>query len=243
MLLIVGVAVVFIMPLILTRPALFEWMGLSGKSSEIGDAIGGITAPFISLISIILVYKSFKKQIDANDIQKDALKQEVIQNRLKNQSDALDALLREIKDEFYKLRYKRRTPVSQLIPPAAEGIYEGEESLEKYAEDIKQFGDRIATDTVDFGHSIRYLVLLTEILQSQLLESIIPMEGKRYFAKKFLSFYEAKIQFHIKSLNADAKQLAGARSNLTQLHEDTEQLLRIIEELYATYELQASRFN
>lgn len=39
-------------------------------SGEIGDTIGGITAPFVNLLAAFLVYKSFSAQIEANEQQR-----------------------------------------------------------------------------------------------------------------------------------------------------------------------------
>jgi len=51
-------------------------------TGNIGDTIGGITAPFLSIIGSILIYLAFKEQIRANDlIQKQYTKQE-FENKL-----------------------------------------------------------------------------------------------------------------------------------------------------------------
>lgn len=58
-----AVLVVFV-PLLLTR----SWGLPSFKDTgDIGDTIGGTTAPFIGLLSAWLVYKALKAQIDANE--------------------------------------------------------------------------------------------------------------------------------------------------------------------------------
>lgn len=49
------------------------------KTGEIGDTIGGITAPIAHLIGAFLVFISFKTQIRANEIQQKALKKEKIE--------------------------------------------------------------------------------------------------------------------------------------------------------------------
>lgn len=41
---------------------------LNEQTAHVGDTIGGITAPFIGLLSALLVYLSFKKQTEANSI-------------------------------------------------------------------------------------------------------------------------------------------------------------------------------
>ena len=55
---------------VLSMPALLTGTWLNkisfDNTGQIGDTIGGITAPFISLISGLLVYYSFRAQIEAN---------------------------------------------------------------------------------------------------------------------------------------------------------------------------------
>ncbi|MEL6484415.1 MAG: hypothetical protein AAFP96_06165, partial [Bacteroidota bacterium] len=56
---------VFVAPFIFTRPAFWDLLAFN-KTGQIGDTIGGITAPFVNLIAAYLVYKSFSAQIQAN---------------------------------------------------------------------------------------------------------------------------------------------------------------------------------
>lgn len=52
-------------PFVFTRPALCEWFSFS-STGQIGDTIGGITAPIIGLCSIILLIFTLKAQLDFN---------------------------------------------------------------------------------------------------------------------------------------------------------------------------------
>lgn len=55
---------IFLLPWLFTR----DW-GLTPfvGTGEIGDTIGGITAPFLNFFGAILIYLALKAQIDAND--------------------------------------------------------------------------------------------------------------------------------------------------------------------------------
>ena len=61
-----AIAVLFL-PIVLTQTTLtfFDF----SNSGQIGDTIGGITAPFVGLVSAYLVYRAFLVQVDANKIQ------------------------------------------------------------------------------------------------------------------------------------------------------------------------------
>jgi len=63
---IIAVIIVVIPPL-LTIPAFFGFWDFS-STGEIGDTLGGITAPFINGFAAILVFVAFKAQIEANKI-------------------------------------------------------------------------------------------------------------------------------------------------------------------------------
>ena len=62
--------IIIISPPILIRPAFSSLFDFS-KTGNIGDTIGGITAPFINAIGAILIYVAFKEQIKANDLIKE----------------------------------------------------------------------------------------------------------------------------------------------------------------------------
>lgn len=53
-------------PMIFTRELLFKTVNFL-KTGQIGDTIGGITAPFINLLAAFLVYRTLRAQIKAND--------------------------------------------------------------------------------------------------------------------------------------------------------------------------------
>ena len=57
-------------PVILTQGTLFVWefFDLSDKGT-IGDTIGGITAPIIGFLSIVLLWLTLKEQLRFNEIQ------------------------------------------------------------------------------------------------------------------------------------------------------------------------------
>lgn len=57
-------AFVFSMPWLLTRK--FGTFSFNVTTGAIGDTMGGLTAPFISLLSGLLVYYSFREQVKAN---------------------------------------------------------------------------------------------------------------------------------------------------------------------------------
>lgn len=55
-------------PLLLTQFSLVNFTSCKNNTGLIGDTIGGITAPVIGLISIVLLYLALIKQIESNQI-------------------------------------------------------------------------------------------------------------------------------------------------------------------------------
>ncbi|MDA3853280.1 MAG: hypothetical protein PF444_03445 [Bacteroidales bacterium] len=84
--------IILIVPALLSLPYLFNWeiFDLTGKG-EIGDAIGGITSPFINGLAAILVFVAFKEQIKANKlIQEQQYFQHIYEQILRLEKDELD---------------------------------------------------------------------------------------------------------------------------------------------------------
>lgn len=98
---------------IFTRPAIFDIFNFS-KTGEIGDTIGGITSPIINIIGSILIYVSFKSQINANKIQFRLVQIEIQgQTFDRNFEIALD-LFKELKTDYKALQYNASIGQSAL---------------------------------------------------------------------------------------------------------------------------------
>ena len=61
------IIVVFI-PIILTRTCWFDCLAFDESTGWIGDTLGGITAPFIGFVNIVLLIWTLHKQIEFNKI-------------------------------------------------------------------------------------------------------------------------------------------------------------------------------
>lgn len=82
-LLIAGVFGIFLGPLLLTRPYFGDWSFFDfSQTGQIGDTIGGITAPIVGLVSIFLLWLTFRAQLRFNE------NQEEINKRQKRFNDA-----------------------------------------------------------------------------------------------------------------------------------------------------------
>ena len=218
-------------PIVLIKLSSFTW--LSGKG-EIGNAIGGITAPFVGLIGAILVYLSFEQQIEANKIQRKALRNQILQEQLKSEYDMLEKYLAEIKDEFYKLRYRRSTQAYQPGHRRQGEVYKGEDALEAYSDDLTNYGDGFSDDVVEFEFGVRYLVLLAFSFEEQLKIAIIKEDKKVFFAKKFIYFYEAKIKIQLELIN---RIMTEERYEFEKIKEESRALMDKVKRMHTTYRI------
>jgi hypothetical protein len=102
--LVTGITLIFLSLFLFTRPAIFESWNFS-DTGQIGDTIGGITAPIINLIGAFLVYNSFKAQIAANKIQVAALEEEKLKNQISRVFENHLSLFDEIKNRLKDLEF------------------------------------------------------------------------------------------------------------------------------------------
>lgn len=230
-LLFLGIVLAICFPIVLIKLSTFTW--LSGKG-DIGNAIGGITAPFVGLTGAILVYLSFEQQIEANKIQREALQNQILQEQLKSEYNMLEKHLAEIKDEFYKLRYRRSTKAYQPGHRRQGEIYKGEDALEAYSDDLSNNGDGFSDDVVEFEFGVRYLVLLAFSFEEQLKIAIIKEDKKVFFAKKFIYFYEAKIKLQLELIN---RRITEETYEFEKIREESRALMDKVKGMHTTYRI------
>lgn len=61
--------IVVVIPIILTRTCRFDCLAFDESTGWIGDTLGGITAPFIGFVNIVLLIWTLRKQIEFNKEQ------------------------------------------------------------------------------------------------------------------------------------------------------------------------------
>lgn len=112
-LLFIGTVLIFTSLFVFTRPALFDFWNFS-ETGQIGDTIGGIASPIISLIGAFLVYISFQAQNDANKLQIITLAEEKESNKYKKEFDKHVGLFDEIKSRLHSLEFVIQFKVSPI---------------------------------------------------------------------------------------------------------------------------------
>lgn len=172
-LLVIGITFILLSLYIFTRPAYFESWDFS-NTGQIGDTIGGITAPIINLLGALLVYISFQEQVKANKIQMTALENEKNNNSYERKFNNYTRLYESIKNHLDSLEFIVQ-PKSSSNPDGSINtpnhiIYKGLNALNEYVlriENPKHYIENYETNGMflNFQYLIKSLLELGEIIE------------------------------------------------------------------------------
>lgn len=146
------------------------------NTGQIGDTIGGITAPFINLLGALLVYISFKEQNNANKIQAE-----------QNAFNLLHELFKDLKSELENITFSSKN--------VQEGkIYQGMKAQNVFIEILTS--RIINKDFKKNSFFKEYLFLMgnIEIFIDIVNESTASHKEKTYILRLFHFFYITKIK-------------------------------------------------
>lgn len=100
-------------------PALFigePWFGLDfTETGQIGDTIGGIMNPFISIAAVIVTFLAFYIQYQANETQKQALREqnEDFKNQIRQQE--IDSQKTKFEKQFYEMLRLHKENLNDIV--------------------------------------------------------------------------------------------------------------------------------
>ena len=179
--------VILVIPPILINNSFFEFFNYSDKG-QIGDTIGGITAPFINAIGAILVFIAFKEQVKANDLIKEQQYFQHIQEQINRLED----------EEFINLYEVIQDIERQLM---------GSEQLLDNFEGSKQVAYYID------GELLNKATYTTAIFQ-QTSDLIDKMDNnKAFMQKKIKTLYKIIYQDNYRKLDTTLKGVLHMKSN------------------------------
>lgn len=172
----------FISVFIFTLPSFTTQLNLTTKSN-IGSAVGGITAPIIGVISSVLLYLALTRQTQSN-----------IDQRLKNDSDIIFLLINQLDNEVASFYYKYSKGSEERKYTGLEGLNEYCRKY-RYEHNLKQFEDK-----EDFSFKKWYesgqIVLIVEgynLIEQRIKVSNLSKEMKKLFSTKLETYYECKL--------------------------------------------------
>jgi len=208
--LIVGLIVFIFSSLYLfTRPSLFNSWDFS-TTGQIGDTIGGITAPIINLLGALLVYVSFKAQIEANRIQAKALSDEKQLNLTRNQFEKHLLSFEEIKKRLNSVEFIIEQPGSTnadgVRSPSVHVTYTGLNAINEYVLRIEEkrgpYSEFYYQRYNTFGLALTFQFLLKAI--SDLIErvdvNITEKDDREFLINEIKLFYNGFLKTFAKRI-------------------------------------------
>jgi len=100
-----GGLVILIMPFMLTGQYFNERFNFS-VTGQIGDTIGGITAPFLNLIGAFLVFYALQAQVKANELIQDQIDKDNEAKECENEAQNLNQLYSYLTDNINSFHFK-----------------------------------------------------------------------------------------------------------------------------------------
>lgn len=110
------------MPFLLTRESCCGAFDFS-KTGQIGDTIGGIISPMVSIVGVFLTFCAFYMQVKANSIQKDQMLKSLRMPYLEDKTQS-----------YYKLQLLEHL-ISGVIKDISANVESIEKCMEKYTKD------------------------------------------------------------------------------------------------------------
>jgi hypothetical protein len=187
---IVIILLCFLSVFIFTLPSFVTQLNLTNKGN-IGDTLGGITAPIIGIVSSILLYLALTKQTESN-----------IEQRLKNESDIIFLLINQLDNELASFYFKYTQGKEQKKYTGLEGLNEFAREY-RYEYNIEQFRrdkDFSFKGWYEAGQ-ITMLVDTFNLVAKRIEISNLSKELKDLFAKKLKSYYDCKLRIALSSLS------------------------------------------
>lgn len=103
--LLAGGLIILILPFLLTGQYFLERFNFS-ETGQIGDTIGGITAPFMSLIGAFLVFYALKAQVKANELIQDQIEKDNDEKECENEGQNLNQLYSYLTESIATFHFK-----------------------------------------------------------------------------------------------------------------------------------------
>jgi hypothetical protein len=167
----------------------FYYKGNSSNSGPFGDTIGGIAGPIINIIAALLVYLSFRKQTEANEIivnQISTDEQRNIMSELSNDIARTEDYFSEI--EFSNLEFKVQARGLNAVKTFLE--YYKSDTTDKNV-DFTKFNSYLHNNAI--GQELLSMLIKCRFIKATIEAMITNENFKRIANKRLTSFYTFKL--------------------------------------------------
>jgi hypothetical protein len=172
----------FLSVIIFTLPAFTDRLNLSDKG-KIGDAIGGITAPVLGIITSVFLYLTLTKQTESNESQ-----------RLKNESDLIFLLLNQLNNEINMFYNTSKTN-------GVEKTYKGLEGMNTFA---RTFATMHFSDFSfnKFYESRQFILVIRSFLliEKRIELASISNDMKSVFRNKLIAIFDCILKYPLSKI-------------------------------------------
>ena len=195
LLLLLGILLVVLSPFFFTRS--LGWLDFT-QSGQIGDTIGGITAPVVNLIGAILVYYALNAQIEANRIIQEQIDDQKKDNDETKRLKYINTLFLNFKEDVDSFHYSEKVRLRNSTG-AFESInnHQGGIAISKFLDNIKFYAD----DPHDESTTHKYpqlrefigIIELGNILIDKIYTEKIKNEDKKFYFEYLKHYLDFKI--------------------------------------------------
>jgi hypothetical protein len=206
--------VVVVSPFLFTLPSIFARLNFS-ETGQIGDTIGGLTSPVIGFLGAILVYFSFQQQLKANELQREALDNEITRSQQDRRYNAISHDVDVLREEINSYQMFKSDLMGTNAIYSFKEIFLQETQKEKIievlnSEPFKNFYFLIATAGYIFIEINRSKIDVMEKIQLQ---------------KKLIYLYTSKLAIYLLPIIAHCDTYAIEYDTVKVL-KDTYQMLK-----------------
>lgn len=187
----------FLSVIIFTLPAFSDKLNLTDKGI-IGDAIGGITAPVLGIITSVFLYLTLTKQTEANESQ-----------RLKNESDLIFLLLNQLDNEINMFYNTSSTK-------GVEKTYKGLEGMNTFA---RTFATMQISDFSfeKFYEASQFILVIRsfQLIDTRIDQADITDEMKQVFKNKLLALFDCVLKYPLTKIIEQVDKHPNLKDNST----------------------------
>lgn len=229
--LVAGLILILISPWLLTLP---KQMGVSFENSgQIGDTIGGITAPIVGLIGAILLFLALKAQINANKIVMDQMREQRELDSYQKLSSHMTEQVQILRDDINEYNLTQTTTSGPRDARVVRTIqYKGVEAIIEALDGMKEAHQDHDVKLISIPHFahvrmiLERLSLLVEDINNRPLNEI----DKNYLLSTARYTYDARLRPVLKFLEEHRESKQEPCKSCGRVHSG------IPEEIYGSYD-------
>lgn len=158
------------------------------KTARIGDTIGGITAPFIGVITSVLLYITFREQQRFNNAQ-----------GLKNEVDLYISMFKMLSEEVDQMHYEEYEENGEVTK-----TFFGIDAFNQFNSRLRQILDHVDSEgtliTYSFASQLLLIINSYRGIASMLRNNNLNEDFDAWFNVKLLNFYAAKLNYPFSQL-------------------------------------------